>query len=105
MAFVMIMSVVPVMAEEKEVNPVYELVENIAAGYRDMDFVEMETNLQWIVSDMAVFEEIFQDSENVLSEDRKKEAATLIAEAVETATMPGDVAKSIISLKSMGFDA
>lgn len=81
------------------------VIHNIAAEYAQINLAETEGNLAWILADMAVYEGLFPESEYALTKERKEEGATLLADFLSTATAPGDLAKGIIALRSLGYDA
>ena len=82
-----------------------EIIHNIAKMYIESDLTEAGGNLPWIVADLAVYEELFSESENVLSESQKKCYLAEIVEFAANATAPGDMAKSILALRALGCDA
>jgi len=82
-----------------------DVIHNIAKYYSEINFEEVGGNLPWIVADMLVYEEIFSESENVLTEERKEEAMKMLVSFADKATMPGDLAKSIIAIRALGYDA
>ena len=88
-----------------ESNSALEIIHNIAAEYAQINLAETEGNLSWILADMAVYEELFPESEYRLTTEKKEEGATLLVDFLSTATAPGDLAKGIIALRSLGYDA
>ncbi len=82
-----------------------QIIHNIAKAYGEMDFEDAGGNLPWILADMVVYEELFPESDYCLSEERKLEGFRIIADFASTATRPGDLAKSILALRSLGYDA
>ncbi len=86
-------------------DPATEIMHNIAAMYSQSDFVEAGGNLSWILADMCVYEELFPYSENILTEERRDEGVSLIADFVSKAEKPGDLAKGILALNALGYDA
>ena len=70
-----------------------------------MNFEDAGGNLPWIIADMLIYQELFPDSENVLSEERKKEALKQLVSFADEATTAGNLAKSIIAICSLGYDA
>ncbi len=85
--------------------PEFKIMHNIAKAYSESDFSLDESNLPWIVADMISYEKLFPESENCFSEERKAEARDAIIDAYSDATRPGDLAKTIIALRSLGYDA
>ncbi len=84
---------------------VSEIIHNIAAYYKEVDLSEAGGNLPWIVADMMMYEELFPESENVLTTREKLSVAELIVADVKESERPGDMAKAIIALSSLGYDA
>jgi len=82
-----------------------EIMHNIASGYKDSDFSEDNVNLPWIIADMMMYEELFPESENNLSDSQKQDALESMVSFAEKVEKPGDLAKSIIALRSLGYDA
>lgn len=82
-----------------------EIIHNIAKMYVESDLTEAGGNLPWIVADLAVYEELFPESENILGESQKELYLAEIVEFAADATAPGDMAKSIIALRALGYDA
>lgn len=95
----------PVCIAEVVTDPALTIIHNIAGEYAQVNFEDTAGNLSWILADMAVYEELFPDSENVLTEERKEEGMELLVDFLSTATKPGDLAKGIIALRSLGYDA
>lgn len=86
-------------------KPEIQIIHNIARYYDEMNFEDAGGNLPWILADMAVYEELFPESDYCLSEERKLEGFRIIADFASTATRPGDLAKSILALRALGYDA
>lgn len=82
-----------------------EIIHNIAKAYAESDITVAGGNLPWIVADMAVYEELFPESGNVLTEAQKERCLAEIVDLAANATAPGDMAKSIIALRALGYDA
>ncbi len=85
--------------------PEIKIIHNIAKGYSESDFSLDESNLPWIIADLICYEKLFPESENYLSEERKEEARDALVEYYSNADRPGDLAKTIIALRSLGYDA
>ncbi len=81
------------------------LLHNIAETYMQCNFEEAGGNLPWILADMTVYEELFPESVNILTEERKKEGLSLLVDLGERSEKAGDLAKAIIALRALGYDA
>ncbi len=87
------------------VPTVEDVVHNIAAYYKEIDMSEAGGNLPWIVADMMMYEGIFPESEYILSKKEKTSAAELMVENAIESESAGDMAKTIIGLSALGYDA
>lgn len=95
----------PVSVMEIKEDISLEIIHNIAQMYVGSDLTEAGGNLPWIIADLAVYEELFPESENVLTEPLKERYLSELVEFAASATVPGDMAKSIIALRALGYDA
>ncbi len=95
----------PVCVVEVVKDPALTVIHNIAAEYTKVNFEDTAGNLSWILADMAVYEELFPESSFVLTDTRKEEGMKLLVDFLSTTTKPGDLAKGIIALRSLGYDA
>lgn len=86
-------------------RPEIQVMHNIASYYSDADLTTMGGNLPWIVADMVTYAELFPDSDYVLSDEQKEAALAEIVSLATESDRPGDLAKSIIALRAMGYDA
>ncbi len=86
-------------------NPTLEVIHNIAREYAKSNFCDTGVNLAWILADMMVYESLFPASENCLTDEKKEEALKELAGFLATATRPGDLAKGILAIRSLGYDA
>ena len=81
-----------------------KIIHNIAKKAISEGLSESD-QMYWLLGDMAGYFELYPDSKNVLSElDKQKCIDKIIAEA-DTATSAAVLAKSIIALRSLGYDA
>ena len=109
---VIIFTITSVFAETPEVfeedntkSQVSELIHNIAEQYKNFNYSSLDSNLPWIIADMITYETLFPDSENILDEDQKSDAAKTIVQALLDAETPGDLSKYILALRALGYDA
>ena len=82
-----------------------QLIHNIAKKYKNSNLSDAGGNLPWIIADMMVYEELFPNSNNAFDDDKKDEAFLELTLQAKKAERPGDLAKSIIALRALGFDA
>lgn len=85
--------------------PEIEILHNIAKQYKTTDFSVSDSNLPWVVADMITYEELFPQSENILDDEQKEAAKKTIANDLVNAERPGDLAKGILALRALGYDA
>lgn len=80
-----------------------EIIHNIANVY-SYDTIVSDANMVWFVADMAVYNELYPENNKVLSDEVKQACVDkIIADAVST-TSTKALAKSIIALRSMGYN-
>ncbi len=85
-------------------NMTEEIVKNIAEKYSQAAILD-DGNMMWFVPDMAVYSELYPESEYYLDDDIKKQCLDKIVTDAESTTSPAVLSKIIISLRSMGYDA
>ena len=95
----------PVCVLQVTLHPAIQMIHNIAQQYAESDFAAAGGNLPWILADMAVYEELFPESKFCLSAERKQKGLSEISAFAKSATRPGDLAKSILALRALGYDA
>jgi len=87
------------------IHPAVKMIHGIAKHYIQSDLTAAGSNLTWIVADMVTYAELFPESENVLSEDTKADILKKLVISASEATTAGDLAKSILTLRALGYDA
>jgi len=95
----------PVCMAYVKLKPEIEIIHNIAAQYAQSNFADAAGNLPWILADMAVYEELFADSENCLTDEKKEEGLALVVSLANATEKPGDMAKAILAMRALGYDA
>lgn len=81
-----------------------DVMHNIAAKYAKSG-VAQDSYSYWFAADMMAYEKTFPDSANKLTREQKQAMVDVAVKTMETSTKPGDLAKSIIALTAMGYDA
>ena len=104
----MIMSFCGVFATAEDVSVVQNeqitIIHNIADKYTDESILTDE-NIYWFLADLADYVTVYPDCEYVMSEELKQNCLDKVIDFADNATAPGDLSKSIIALRSMGYDA
>ena len=77
------------------------IMHNIAKKYAESGVLADE-NMEWLIADMAVYSRLYDDS--TTDGEKQKCLDKIIADAYKT-TSPSSLAKSIIALRAMGYDA
>ncbi len=80
------------------------IVHNIAQKYAH-DGVSTDLNMAWFVADMAVYAELYPETTFVLSDAEKQACLDKIIADAATSTSPSSLAKDIIALRALGYDA
>ena len=81
------------------------VMHNIAAKYAASGVAQDSNSSYWLAADMMAYEKTFPDSANKLTREQKQAMVDVAVKTMETSTKPGDLAKSIIALTAMGYDA
>ncbi len=95
-AMVFGMLIVPADAEDP-------IVHNIAASYSDK--LTGDQNMVWFLMDFAVYEELYPDSEYVLTAQKKAECYDAVLANAQDDPTAGDLAKDILASSALGYDA
>ena len=93
----------PVQAEEALSLPV-QIAHNIAEKYASEEIIN-DANMLWLIPDMATYSELFPESENTVSETNRQLCLDKIISTVKGSDAPATLAKAIIALRSLGYDA
>ncbi len=86
-------------------KPGVEIIHNLAKVYKESDITLQGDNFPWIIADMMVYEELYPDSENVLSSEQKEVYLDKLIDNLDNVTSARDLAKNIIAVYAMGYDA
>lgn len=87
-----------------EENPQISIIHNIAEKYTT-EAILSDENIYWFLADLAEYAKLYPDSEHIMSEELKQAALDKVIEFADNATAPGDLAKAIIAMRSLGYDA
>ena len=95
--------VFPVHADFEE--PLYEtVIHNIAAKCTEKGITE-DGNFIWFLADMKAYEELYPKSGNILSAEELEKCEEKLLNFAQNAETGGDLAKSIIGFRALGYDA
>jgi len=95
----------PICVADVEMRPTDRIIHNIAKKYTNSNLIDAGVNLAWILADMAVYEELFPDADNILTQQQKDSYFQEIVKNAQESTTPGNMAKAIIALRALGYDA
>ncbi len=85
----------------EEIEIIHNTIENIIK-----DDVSKNSQIHWLLADIAGYKELYPNSKNILSETEIQNCIDAIIEFADThIESASDIAKSIIALRSMGYDA
>ena len=90
-------SVVTVMALPEE------QLHNIAEKYTTSEIIE-DVNMHWFIANFADYLTAYPETENKLTEEEKQACVDALIEFADEAESQSDLAKSIIALRSLGYD-
>ena len=95
--------VIPARADGDE--PQYEaVIHNIAAKCAEGD-ITADGNFIWFLADMAEYAALYPESESVLSAEELEKCKDKLLTFAKNAETGTDLAKSIIALRALGYDA
>lgn len=77
---------------------------NIAEKYATEDMLE-DGNMHWFIADLADYLTVYPETENKLTDEEKQACVDALIEFADEAEYQSDLAKSIIALRSLGYDA
>ncbi|MBR3934138.1 MAG: S-layer homology domain-containing protein [Clostridia bacterium] len=81
-----------------------DVMHNIAKKYSVSSLVN-DANLPWFVADLASYNEAFPENEYKFDTQTKQILLDKLIEKADSATSPGDLAKYIIGIRALGYDA
>lgn len=81
-----------------------DVLHTLAEKYSS-DEMMADGNAYWFAADVADYGKIYADTSYTLSEETKQLVADNVIDMCLKSNKPGDLAKGIITLRSMGFDA
>lgn len=89
--------------EVKE-KPYIEIMHNIAHKFSQSGVAD-DGNMNWLLADMAVYNELYPESDYELSAADKQACIDKMIATAATSDSPSALAKTIIALRSLGYDA
>lgn len=95
---------VNVLAEDTQGVTATDVMHNIAEKYAS-EGMSNDANMLWLLPDMATYQKLFPDTENVVSDEEKQICLDKIINSVKDSNAPATLAKGIIALRSLGYDA
>ncbi len=81
-----------------------EAMHNIVEKYATYGISE-DGNMQWFIADLVDYMSLYPDSEYTLTDEEKQACIDKIIESADSSTSQGDLAKAIIALRALGYDA
>jgi len=86
------------------VNSSEDVMHSIAEKIYGADILE-DPNMIWFLADIADYSELYPESEFAISEEVKQACIDKIIAAADAANAPSSLAKDIIALRALGYDA
>ncbi|MCI8525414.1 MAG: DUF4430 domain-containing protein [Oscillospiraceae bacterium] len=80
------------------------VMDAIAAKYAASG-IASDANASWLAADLAAYAMAFPDTDSKLTDAQKQEYLNKLIPLAAAAAKPGDLAKYIITLRAMGYDA
>lgn len=76
---------------------------NIAEKYATAEMLE-DGNMHWFIADLADYLTVYPETENKLTDEEKQACVDALIEFADEAEYQNDLAKTIIALRSLGYD-
>ncbi len=95
----------PVLILTVQEHPAVDVIHGIAQAYTETTLESLGGNLPWVLADMAVYEALFPQNNIAFSDEQKQEAIHVLMPSIKEAEKPGDLAKYILALRALGYDA
>ena len=80
------------------------IMHNIAKKYSNKT-ITSDTNMVWFIADLAMYNELYSENSFILSYKTKQACLDKIISEADKTDTPSTLAKNIIALKAMGYDA
>lgn len=80
------------------------VIRNIAEKYSD-SAITSDTNMVWLIADIAVYNELYPENRITFTSRVEQSCLDKIIADADKATAPSALAKDIIALRAMGYDA
>ncbi len=86
-------------------EPAYlKAMHNIADKY-SAETILTDPNMEWLISDMTVYNDVYSRKGKVLSEEIRRQCVDKIISDAFGSSKPNVLAKSILALRALGYDA
>ncbi len=85
-------------------NPVYEISTRIAKKYSGTK-ITSDVNMVWLIADIAVYNELYIENQITFTSNVEQSCLDKIIAEADKSTAPSTLAKDIIALRAMGYDA
>ncbi len=99
----MVMSILGVSVHGEE-NAEISIMHNIAQKYTG-EAILSDENIHWFLADIEEYNKLYPESSFVMSEAQKQACLDKVIEFADNATSSSDLSRSIIALRSLGYDA
>ena len=96
--------IAPVCTVNVEEAEEIQIIHNIAEKYSQGNLSD-DANMQWFIADLAAYKYLYPETENILSDEKIQLCLNKIIDDAETTYSVGNLAKDIIALRALGYDA
>ena len=96
--------IAPVCTVNVEETEKIQIIHNIAEKYSQGNLYD-DANMQWFIADLAAYKYLYPETENILSDEKIHLCLNKIIDDAETTSSVGNLAKDIIALRALGYDA
>ena len=96
--------IAPVCTVNVEEAEEIQIIHNIAEKYSQGNLSD-DANMQWFIADLAAYKCLYPETESILSDEKIQLCINKIIYDAETTSSVGNLAKDIIALRALGYDA
>lgn len=96
--------VAPVCTVSVEESEEIKIIHNIAEKYAHTD-LSGDVSMQWSIADLETYKSLYPETDNIISQEKIQTYLNEIIDDAETTSLVGNLAKDIIALRALGYDA
>ena len=96
--------IAPVCTVSVEEAEEIQIIHNIAEKYSKND-LSNDVSMQWFIAELETYKRLYPETDNILSEEKIRTYLNEIIDDAKTTSSVSNLAKDIIALRALGYDA